>query len=99
MRLLAGLVMLCTDPAFAAETQHLEKYTWILAVASFAAFGAAYGIGANDVANAFSTSVGAKSISIKQAVVLAMIFEFLGAVTLGSSVSETIRKGIADPEW
>jgi sodium-dependent phosphate transporter len=49
------------------------------------------------VANAYASSVGAGSITLKQAVVLAVIFEFLGAVTMGSSVSETVRSGIADP--
>eukprot|EP00614_Pseudopedinella_elastica_P035389 CAMPEP_0172617546 /NCGR_PEP_ID=MMETSP1068-20121228/70313_1 /TAXON_ID=35684 /ORGANISM="Pseudopedinella elastica, Strain CCMP716" /LENGTH=547 /DNA_ID=CAMNT_0013423321 /DNA_START=24 /DNA_END=1667 /DNA_ORIENTATION=+ len=89
-----GALALLADPAAAKS---LDKYTWLLVVAAICAFAAAFGIGANDVANAFATSVGAKSISRRQAVVLACIFEFLGSVTLGSSVSETIRKGIADP--
>ncbi|CAN0423905.1 unnamed protein product [Ectocarpus sp. 12 AP-2014] len=75
-----------------------DQFLWILIVASFGAFFAAFGIGANDVANAFATSVGAKALTIKQAVVLAGIFEFLGAVFLGSHVTKTIRKGIAEIE-
>ena len=72
----------------------IDQLTWLVVFAAFLAFFAAYGIGANDVANAYATSVGAKSLTIKQAVVLAAIFEFLGAVTMGSSVAKTIRKGI-----
>ena len=49
-------------------------------------------------ANAFATSVGAKAISIKQAVLIAAIFEFAGAVGLGASVSDTIRGGITNNE-
>ena len=71
-------------------------YSWIIIVGGIFAFFAAMGIGANDVANAYATSVGSKSLTMKQAVVLAAIFETAGAVLMGSHVTNTIRKGIAD---
>ena len=57
----------------------------------------AWGIGANDVANAMGTSVGSRALTIKQAILIAMVFEFAGAYLAGGEVTSTIRKGIIDP--
>lgn len=57
----------------------------------------AWGVGANDVANAMGTSVGSKAITIRQAILIAVVFEFLGAWLAGGEVTQTIRKGIIDP--
>jgi len=61
------------------------------------AFFMAWGIGANDVANAMGTSVGSRALTVKQAIAIAVIFEFAGAYQAGGEVTSTIRKGILDP--
>jgi PiT family inorganic phosphate transporter len=58
----------------------------------------AWNIGANDVANAMASSVGAKAITIRQAIVLAGVLNILGAVFVGSHVTDTIRKGIVSTQ-
>ena len=69
---------------------------FILLACAFGFF-MAWGVGANDVANAMGTSVGSRAVTIKQAIIIAVIFEFLGAWLAGGQVTETIRKGIINP--
>ena len=69
----------------------------ILALTLVIGFYMAWNIGANDVANAMGTSVGSGSLTLKRAVILAAILEFSGAFFAGSSVTNTVRKGIVDP--
>ncbi len=71
--------------------------TFIILACVFGLF-MAWGVGANDVANAMATSVGSRALTIKQAIVIAAMFEFLGAYLAGGQVTSTIRKGMVDAE-
>ena len=74
----------------------LQHGMMLLILACLFGFIMAYGVGANDVANAMGTSVGARAITIKQAILIAMVFEFSGAYLAGGEVTSTIRSGIID---
>ena len=76
----------------------LSDYLWIVIAGGVSSFISAMGIGANDVGNAFASSIGSKALTVKKAVVIAGIFECAGAILMGSHVTKTIRKGIADYE-
>ncbi len=71
---------------------------WFIGLALVFGLFMTWGVGANDLANAMGTSVGAKALTVKQAIIIAAIFEFAGAVLAGGSVTSTVRKGIIDAE-
>jgi len=68
----------------------------LLIIGCVCGFFMAWGIGANDVANAMGTSVGARALTLWQAVLVACVFEFAGAYLAGGEVTSTIRKDIID---
>jgi len=68
----------------------------IIGGASAVAFYMAWSIGSNDVANSMATAVGAKAITFRQAVLIAGVLNLIGAVFVGSHVTDTVRKGIVD---
>lgn len=71
--------------------------TTLIILTLICGFYVAWNIGANDVANAMGTSVGSGALTLRNAVILAAIFEFAGAYLVGSNVSETVRKKMFDP--
>ena len=75
----------------------VEYHNILLILACVFGLFMAWGIGANDVANAMGTSVGSGALTVRQAILIAMVFEFLGAYLAGGEVTSTIRKGIIDP--
>ncbi|WP_027389679.1 inorganic phosphate transporter [Chrysiogenes arsenatis] len=74
----------------------MDSLVVIYSLAVAFGFYMAWNIGANDVANAMGTSVGSRSLTLRQVIIVAAIFEFLGAVLVGSSVTQTIQRGIVD---
>lgn len=84
---------------FMSTLGNMDSFTLtVLILAVIAGFYMAWNIGANDVANAMGTVVGSGSITIKQAIIVAAIFEFVGAFLVGGSVTDTISKKIVSPE-
>ncbi|GJJ79130.1 solute carrier family 20 (sodium-dependent phosphate transporter) [Entomortierella parvispora] len=73
-----------------------HEYTFLFVIGLIFAFMDAFGIGANDVANSFATSVGSGSITLAQALIIACFCEFGGAFLLGANTTETIKGGIVD---
>ncbi|GAX82464.1 hypothetical protein CEUSTIGMA_g9891.t1 [Chlamydomonas eustigma] len=73
-----------------------NDYTWMVVCGALASFYMAWGIGANDVANSFATSVGSRTLKLWQACIIAGIFEFLGAMVLGGETTKTVASDISN---
>lgn len=92
----ATTLIVATTAAGIAGHTALTEYMWLLIIGFIIAFILAFSVGANDVANSFGTAVGSGVVTLRQACILATVFETVGSVLLGAKVSETIRKGIID---
>ncbi|GJP47291.1 hypothetical protein CLOM_g6511 [Closterium sp. NIES-68] len=80
----------------AAVVMPIHSYTWVFVVTLIFSLLDGYAIGANDVANSFATSVGSRSLTLKQAVCIAFFTEFGGAIALGATTTKTVKDGIID---
>ena len=76
----------------------MEPYTYVFAIGTMFALLEAFNNGANDVANAWATSVSSRSVSYRQAMVLCLIFELTGALAVGARTASTIKNGIIPSE-
>ncbi|XP_073444780.1 sodium-dependent phosphate transporter 1 [Dendrobates tinctorius] len=85
-----------STPGLLLDGSPMSAFLWLLIVGFIIAFVLAFSVGANDVANSFGTAVGSGVVTLRQACILASIFETVGSVLLGAKVSETIRKGLID---
>uniref|UniRef100_A0A7N6A2U4 Phosphate transporter n=1 Tax=Anabas testudineus TaxID=64144 RepID=A0A7N6A2U4_ANATE len=81
---------------YKSASTDMSGFLWLLVLGFIIAFILAFSVGANDVANSFGTAVGSGVVTLRQACILATIFETVGSVLLGAKVSETIRQGIID---
>lgn len=76
----------------------LHEYLWAVILGGIFCFTLGFGMGSNDVSNNFGTSIGSKSITLGKAIIIAGIFELVGSVGFGSSVTDSVRKGIYKPD-